>query len=296
MPTRDVLLALIVVLIWGFNVVVIKAGVGQIPPFLLTTLRFILVSVMIVPFYRLKRQWLPQVLVLSFTFGTVHFGLLFAGMALMDGSTVGVLLQLGVPFATVLAAVVLKEHVGPWRIAGLSTAFLGAAVLAGEPSMPSFVPFVLIVASAMGWAVSNLLVKRVPDIPPLALTGYIALFAIPQAALASVLFEADHLAILQVADWRGWFAVAYTAIGSSIIAYALWYALLHRHPMPVVVPFGLLTPVVAVSASVLILGEDLSWQKVVGGILTVGGVGVILWRQSRRKRAEPLLAEPPGVS
>lgn len=296
MPTRDIALALTVVLIWGFNVVVIKSGLGQLPPFLLTTLRFALVAVLIVPFFHLKRERLPQVLVLSFTFGTLHFAMLFAGMEGMDGSTAGVLIQLGVPLATLLAAIFLKEHVGPWRIAGLATAFVGAGVLAGEPSLPDVTPFLLIVTSAFGWALSNLLVKKVPDVHPLTLTGWIALFAIPQAAFASWLFEADHMAVLAQADWRGWFAVAYTAIASSIVAYAIWYALLHRHPMPVVVPFGLLTPLVAVTASVLILDEVLNWQKVVGGVLTVGGVGVILWRQGLRKRPEPPVSEPPGVS
>ena len=41
MPPRDIALALGVVLIWGLNFVAIKWGVDEIPPFLLTALRYL---------------------------------------------------------------------------------------------------------------------------------------------------------------------------------------------------------------------------------------------------------------
>lgn len=44
MRFTDLLLALCVVIIWGVNFVVIKVGLEGIPPFLLATLRFMLVA------------------------------------------------------------------------------------------------------------------------------------------------------------------------------------------------------------------------------------------------------------
>jgi drug/metabolite transporter (DMT)-like permease len=40
----DLRLALVVVMVWGMSFVVIKAGVGQVPPLLLGALRFLLAA------------------------------------------------------------------------------------------------------------------------------------------------------------------------------------------------------------------------------------------------------------
>ena len=50
MPLRDLLLGLFVIAIWALNIIVIKVGVAELPPLLLTTLRFTLVAVLLVPF------------------------------------------------------------------------------------------------------------------------------------------------------------------------------------------------------------------------------------------------------
>ncbi len=284
MPVRHLALALLVVCIWGLNFVMVKIGVTEIPPLMMTALRFVFTAALVVPFTRMTRQALPWILLLSFTLGTMHFTLLFAGMNGVDGATGAILLQLGVPFSTILASVFLRDHLGAWRILGLVMAFGGAAVLAGEPTLPALHSFILLVVSAFSWAVSNLLIKRAHSITPLAMAGWIALFAAPQAMLASALFEQDHLATLLQISWLGWGCLAYVVIGSSIIAYSVWYHLLSIHPVSQVVPFNLLAPLLGVLAAVVLLGEVLTWQKLVGGALTIGGVAVIIYRQSRAHR------------
>jgi O-acetylserine/cysteine efflux transporter len=54
-----------------------------------------------------------------------------------------------------------------------------------------------------------------------------------------------------------------------------------RHPVSAVVPFNMLIPLVGISAGLIILGEPLTWQKAVGGLLTLVGVGVIQWRLTK---------------
>lgn len=282
MPMRDLLLAFLVIAIWGLNYVVVKLGVGEFPPFMLTVLRFGLVAVLVVPFYRLPRAEAKWILLLSVTFGTLHFAMLFKGIQGVDGATGAILAQLGVPFSTLLAAVFLKDRLGPWRIAGLTLAFGGAVVLAGEPQLPALTPFFLILEAAFAWALSNMIIHRVKGMKPLAVTGWVCLLSVPQVALWSFLFEDGHWQAIEQATWVGWGALLYVSLGSSLIAYSLWYYLLGKHPVNSVVPLTLLAPVIGVIAAVLILGEVLTWQKLVGGCLTVLGVGVIIYRNSRR--------------
>ncbi|MFG6666015.1 DMT family transporter [Halomonas sp. HNIBRBA4712] len=285
MPLRDLLLGLLVVAIWALNIIVIKVGVIELPPLLMTTLRFILVALLLVPFHPVPRAQLPFLLLLSFTFGTLHFALLFIGLGQSEAGTGALLVQMGTPFATILAVIFLKEKLGPKRLVGLLLSFAGVVVLAGGPTLPAPLPLGILLLSAFGWAVSQLLIKRGPPIAPLALAGWIALLAIPQVALGSWLFESGQWQAIRAAGLAGWGAVFYTAVMSSIVAYGIWYALLRRHPVNKVVPMTLLVPVLAVGLGALLMGDSLGVHKLAGGGLVVAGVGLILLRFGKRRPA-----------
>ncbi|WP_353979953.1 EamA family transporter [Salinicola endophyticus] len=275
MPLKDLSIGLGVIAIWALNIIVIKLGVAEMPPLLVMVLRFMLVAALVVPFTRITRAQLRWVLLLSITFGGLHFPLLFVGLEHAEAGTGALLVQMGTPFATLLAALFLREKLGPRRIAGLVLAFGGVVVLAGGPSLPPPLSTALLLASALAWAVSTLIIKLAPPIPPLTLTGWIALFATPLVALGSALFESGQWQAIQHAGWAGWGAVVYTAVMSSIAAYGLWYRLLQKHPVNRVVPLTLLMPVFAVALGVWLLDDPLGMHKVVGGLLVIAGLAVI---------------------
>lgn len=284
MPLRDLLLGLFVIAIWALNIIVIKVGVEELPPLLITTIRFMLVAALLVPFYPVARAQLPFLLLLSVTFGSLHFALLFIGLEHAEAGTGALLVQMGTPFATLLAVVFLKERLGPKRIVGLLLSFAGIAVIAEGPTLPSPLPLTILLLSALGWAVSQLLIKRGPPIAPLALAGWVALFAVPQVALGSWLFESGQWQAIKQASWVGWGAIIYTAVMSSIVAYGIWYALLRRHPINRVIPMTLLTPVFAVGLGALLMGDSLGIHKLIGGGLVVSGIALIVIKFRRAPR------------
>lgn len=283
MPLRDFVLALAVVAIWALNIIVIKVGVAEIPPLMLITLRFSLVAALLVPFYPVARHQLPFLLLLSVTFGTLHFALLFIGLGQAEAGTGAILVQMGTPFATLLAVVFFKETLGVKRLAGLLLSFAGVIVLAGGPTLPAPLPTAILLTGALAWASSQLLIKRGPAISPMALAGWVALFATPQVALGSWWFEQGQWQALMSASWLAWGAVFYTAVMSSIVAYGIWYGLLRRHPVSRVVPMMLLVPVLAVILGVLLLGDSLGPHKLIGGGLVVAGIGLIVIQRGVRR-------------
>ncbi|WP_346796184.1 EamA family transporter [Halomonas sp. Bachu 37] len=293
MPIRDLLLGLFVVAIWALNIIVIKVGVAELPPLFMTTLRFMLVAALIVPFHPVARHQLLFLALLSLTFGTLHFAFLFIGLEQAEAGTGALLVQMGTPFATLLAVVFLKEKLGAKRLSGLLLAFAGVIVLAGGPTLPAPLPLAILLCSALGWAVSQLLIKQGPNIAPLALAGWVALFAVPQVALGSWLFESDQWSALRQAGWAGWGAVFYTAVMSSIVAYSIWYGLLRRHPVNRVVPMTLLVPVLAVVLGVLLMGDSLGIHKLAGGGLVVAGIALIVIKFGRSPRAPAATRNPP---
>ncbi|WP_110667205.1 DMT family transporter [Salinicola halophilus] len=275
MPPKDLAIGLGIIVIWAFNIIVIKLGVADLPPLLVTLLRFALVALLVVPFTRITRVQLPWILLLAVTFGGLHFPLLFLGLAHAEAGTGALLVQMGTPFATILAALFLGERLSPRRITGLALAFGGVVILAGGPTLPPPASTALLLASAFFWAVSTLLIKFAPPIAPLTMTGWIALFAIPLVGLGSALFESGQWAAIRHAGWAGWGAVFYTAVMSSIAAYGLWYRLLQKHPVSRVVPLTLLMPVFAVLLGVWLLDDSLGIHKVLGGLTVIVGLAVI---------------------
>lgn len=71
---RDILILLLVVNGWAFNVIAMKLDLMELPPLFMLTLRFALVAEILLPFHRLTRRQLPGILLLAFSFGFVHFG------------------------------------------------------------------------------------------------------------------------------------------------------------------------------------------------------------------------------
>jgi O-acetylserine/cysteine efflux transporter len=277
MPTRDILLALTVALLWGFNFVVMKVGVGEIPPLLLAALRFFLAAVPFVFFF--PRPDVPWRLIIAFglLFGVVKFGLLFWALrAGMPAGLSAVVLQTQVLFTVMLAAVLLGEGVTRWQVAGLALALLGLAVIGAEWANAAFVPFMMVVLAALAWAAANIITKRAAAANGLAFSAWTALVAAGPLIVLSLLIEGPAAISAAFANmsWRGIGAVLYLAYPVSLIGGAIWNGLLNRHNAAHVVPFVLLVPLIGMILGWLLLDETVSRQVAVGGLLVLLGLAV----------------------
>ncbi|WP_019105668.1 DMT family transporter [Pantoea ananatis] len=291
MAVRHFFMVLMVVSIWAFNNVAVKWGLVELPPLFLTWMRFAVVAIVLVPFCRINRQQFPWLLLLAFTFGFMHFSLLFVGMRFTDAGTGAIVVQLGTPIAMLLAMVVLKEKLRLIQLIGIMISLSGVVVLSGSPTIPAWWVLCILLCSATGWAISNLIVKKSPPIKPLTLTGWIAFLALPIVGAASLMLESHQLYALQHAGWRGWVAILYSAIASSVVAYTLWYALLKKYNVNLIMPYSLLTPVLAVLMGIVVLGDSLNSFKIIGASLVILGttIAVINLRNLRMHARFPRL-------
>ena len=160
MSRRDSVAATIVAVLWGLNLIAGKIGVGIVPPLLFSGIRFVLVAALIVPFFPVDRRHWPDLFILSVCFGTCHFGLSFVGLSGVDAATAAITLQLGVPFSILISWLVFHENFGWRRCIGLGMAFLGVALLAGEPRHASPYSFFFLVLGTTFWAWSNVTMLR----------------------------------------------------------------------------------------------------------------------------------------
>ena len=287
MAPRHAAVALAVAAVWGFNFIATKAALGQIPPLLLTALRFAIVAAVLVPFAPRPERLLP-VFVVSVCLGVVHFALMFWAMALTTRiAPIAVAVQLSVPFGALLAALLLDDRLGRRRLLGMALALAGVVLMTFDPVVLAELDALgLAVASAFLWALGSVLAKRLRVADAFTLNAYMALLATPQLLALSLLFERDHMAVLAGADLAVWGAVLYMALAVTVFGYGVWFSLLRRYPVNLVMPFQLTVPPFAALFSMLALGEVLTWQVAVGGLLTIVGVGVVLMRRPELGRAQ----------
>lgn len=276
MTALQIVCAVAVPLLWGYQFVVIKVGVTEFPPLFFLGLRFLAIALLLVPFVkRPTRQQLGPIAAISLFLGGLNFGLFYVGLGLGSGSLSAVAYQLATPFTVLLAWPLLAERPSLTTSAGVAIAFVGVVVLAVGPGLSAnALPLGLVVAAAFAFAVSNVLTKRHGPFDPLMLMGWSSLLTVPQVLLMSLLLEHGQWASLVTADERGWLALAYTIFIGGIAGFGLWFWLIGRCSMARVAPFGLLLPVFALMSSVLFLGEPMTPKLLVGALIAISGVAI----------------------
>lgn len=267
----------------GSNWVGTKVSVDYFPPFFVVAMRFAFLFVLFLPFLRVVRGQMWTVFAVAITLGVMQFGFMFLSLSLStDVSTLAIVNQVYVPISTILAVVVLREHVGWRRWTAIGIAFLGVLVMGFDPQSLNQLPAIgVVMLSALSLSLSSLFMRKLNGVPVWQLQAWIMVFAGPSMLLLSLLFEDGQWTALRTAPWQGWTAYFYGIVAGSLAFHAGWYYLLRRYPVSLVSPIMLMQPLVGVLSGVVVYGDVLSWQLVIGGLLTMAGVAIIVFRSGR---------------
>jgi len=276
MPFRDVLLALVVVLVWGANFVVIKWGVAVFPPLLLTAMRYCCAVLPAIFFVKPPKTTARIVVVYGLAIGFAQFGLLFMAIKLgMPAGLASLVLQLQAFFTMAMAVMLLGERISPIQLVGAAIALLGIAAIGMEHlELTALLPLGMSIAAAFFWGVGNVVTKRAGQVDMLSFVVWSSLVPpLPLFAL-SLLFEgpANIGAALSNITPFGLGIIAFNGWAATLIGYGLWSVLMKRHKASAVAPFSLLVPVLGIAFGVMILGEHLSAVEVMGSILVFIGL------------------------
>lgn len=289
--------ALVVIVIWGLNFVVMKWGLATLSPLLLCALRFVAASVPLLLFVRPPRSvgW-GLLAAYGLVQGVGQFGLLFTGMKLgMPAGMASVVLQTQAFITMLLAALLMGEQPQRWQWLGLGIAIgglglIGAAHGDGAAGM-TLLGFVFTVGAAAMWAASNLLTRvaaRQGPYEPVSFIVWTSVFPVlPLALLALWVDGAESVQHqLQGIGWRELGAVAYLAVLSTLLGYGLWTRLLQRYAASTVAPLSLLVPVIGLLSAMLLLGERPTAVQWLGTAAVLLGMAINqfggLWARRRR--------------
>ena len=279
MKPLDTLSAISVAIIWGMGFVIAKAAMEHFSPILLMALRFTLTALCMIWFFRPDPKLFNKLFWIAFVSAAIQYSLTFTGVSGIDASTAALLIQLEVPFAILLAAVVLGDKLTIRQGVGVSLAFCGAILIVGEPKLANNMRYVLmVIGGGFAWSLGQIMIKMMGVSGGFSLISSVAVFAAPQLFIASYLLEDNQIDQIITASPAAWAAVVYLSLVMTALGYAMWYRLLGLYDVNMVMPFLLLLPVASVVGGYLFLDEILTTKIAIGGLLALAGVAIITLR------------------
>jgi len=286
MRIRDMGLAVLTSVIWGFSYVTYRFGLESFSPAQLAVVRFLFACLPVFFVPRPKVGWPIIVLIGLILFAGQFLLLMLAYARGMPAGLGSVTQQTQAVFTVALAAIFMRELPTVRDGAGMAVAFAGLGLIAltvGGDLEPAALAFA--VAAATCWAVGNLLLKRTGNAPAFALMVWASLVA-PWPVLAfsyAVDPQPSLIGAITHASWLSLAVAFYLGVPSTLVGYGLWGYLLQRYPAATVAPFSLLVPATGIIASALILGEQFGPPRLAGMALILIGLAVIVWPAKTRR-------------
>jgi O-acetylserine/cysteine efflux transporter len=285
MRPLHVFLGILTTAIWGFNFVVLKVALVDIPPLLLTALRFMFACLPVLFLPKPKAMKTKHLVTVGLTAFLGQYIFLFVAMKLgMPAGLSSVTLQLQVFLTILLSIALLGERPKQQHVLGGALALVGLATIASTVGSGSTIPAIamlFIVLAAATWAFGNFTIKLAgSDAGFGTLNGvaWVSLVPILPALALSLVFEGSE-------QWlHSWHtvrpislaALAYTVVLSTWAGFMIWGRLLTTYSSSVAAPFALLVPVFGGLSAYLVLGETLTPLRLAGSLTIFAGLAIIL--------------------
>jgi O-acetylserine/cysteine efflux transporter len=279
MKPADIFLAVLVAVIWGLGFVASRLALDELPPTLMTTLRFAIAAVPCLFVRKPDVSW-PLLIAISVTLFLGQF--LAQAFGIAHGVPVGlasVIVQSQALFTVAFAVIAFGEVPTRMQVIGIGVAAIGLLMICGTVGYDFSVgAFAVLMISPVVFAIGNLLLRRARDVPMFDLFAWLCLVAAVPLALLTLITDGPQPAWHALLNMSPTGVVSILAIGavSTSIAYWLWGRLLRDHTAAQVVPFALLVPFVGAAASSAMFGERFGPLRLAGMVTVVCGIAIML--------------------
>lgn len=280
---RDIGVAVVMNLLWGFNIIAVKMAVDSIEPMTAALLRQTIVLIVCGSWLRIVPGRMKELVTLGVMTGALFFVVINLSLKVATNvSALAIAGQLGVPFSMLLAVVVLKEKIHAYRIAGVALSLAGVGILVFDPRVASELPGILLTAlGSFIWACSSLVQRNLRGVPVLTMYAWIGFVGTILLLPIALLLEPQGVANIPQIPLKSFGWVAFSAIGSTVIGHGSMSWLLQRHPISAVTPLTLAAPVVSVIAASLFFRTPLTPLMILGGVVALTGVSIVTLRSAR---------------
>jgi drug/metabolite transporter (DMT)-like permease len=298
---------------WGASFVAARfllhpgfAALVALSPLLLAAVRLCIASLFfLVPLVGaiVRRQVSPRELLLMFLLGQLAFSLYFwmqySGVQQTSASVSSILVVGLIPaFTALLAPVFGKERLMLSLFVALLLGFAGVALIVLQQPFTITLQsgFLLgtlcLLGNTLAFALYSHLSKRyLRVISPVVLTGGTMFSGALGLILLTLLDPARNrwqdIVLLSPVQWL---ALLFLALVCSVLASFAYNVALSTLEASRVAVFIYFEPVVAVLLGVILLGEQLTWQMLLGSVAIAGSIVLVNWLK-RTKQGEHIRAE-----
>ncbi|TVR74437.1 MAG: DMT family transporter [Spirochaetaceae bacterium] len=290
-------------ILWGGALVAGRIVTVGLPPFTITWVRFLLVTLLLVPALRIREGRLPRptrsdllIIVALALSGVVVFNfLLFSGLRTVTAVRSAVIIALAPAVVALLLRVLLGERTGLRGSLGIGVAFLGAAVTIteGRPAQAVAggiaVGDLLLLGAVLAWAVYTITARyAMRRLSALAVLTYAS--AIGTLLLTPVVIGEGALGAVLRQSPVAWIAMLYLSFGAAGFAYLWYYEGIHQVGPSGAAIFLNLEPAAALVLGALLLREALTPAVLAGAVLVLLGMYLVNTRRGRvsgRRRGTP---------
>lgn len=295
LDAKTALLLTLPPLLWAGNAVVGRLTVGHVPPLMLNFLRWVLAALILLPLGWVALRE-PRAILQRWKY-LLLLGLLGVGsynalqyLALVTTTPINVtLIAASSPvWMMAVGALLHGEHPTGRQLAGAAMSLAGVllVIARGDPAALARVQFVTgdlyVLVAIIAWAFYSWLLARPPASmqgearPPWDWAAFLLVQTLFGLLVAGGAAGAEAAVTGARVQWNGWVlaALAFIAIGPSVIAYRCWGLGVVQAGPSLAAFFGNLTPVFAAVMSAALLGEAPRWFHAVAFALIVGGIVV----------------------
>ncbi len=270
-----------VYVIWGSTYLGIELAGETIPPLFAVAVRFIAAALLLGALTFWRRG--PS----AFAMTLPEIGTAVLAGALLPGANailfvaeqhvatgLSALIIGSVPLWIVLLRTTTGDRPSRDSLAAVLVGFAGLALLVRPSGGTSLAYLLLVVASAVMWALGSFLTTRLPmprDSFAATAVEMLAggLILLPVGLLAT----SPHFSQFSARSIGGWI---YLVTFGSVVGYTAYVWLLDNAPLGTVATYAYVNPVVAIALGVAVLHESLSWTVGAGALLVLACVAVVV--------------------
>lgn len=303
MRPTTIIKALLTVIFWGASFVATKVALQDVQPIVVIVLRFMIGVVILFAALRhrrlrlsiARRDW-PILIWLGFNGIWLHQMLQSTGLATGASATnTSWYVTITPIFAALLAALFLKESIGPIKILGIGLATIGVLLVVSKGDLvavlahglPVTTGDYLALASSPNWAIFSVISKSVLKrySPTVMMTIVIT---VGWLMLLPFFVAANGFAQIGQLTPAGWAGVLFLGIACSGLAYIFWYDALHEADASRVASFLYIEPIITIIVASIVLSEQIVLATLLGGAIILFGV----WLVARPTRQSPVVDVP----
>ena len=288
MNRKHIIPLLCTFLCWGSVYVASKIAMNHIPPVTLLFMRYLSATPALFLLLKVsgrlrpvKKEHLPTILTIGFTGYSFSFCLQMLGINRLTGSVSSLLGAMNPIFIPILAAIFLREKLTLSKVLCVAVSMTGVVIIVGTGGSVDLLGAAFVLSSVLLWSGTSIIIRRLAgQYDPMQVTMMSMIVALPFVGIWSAIELQSSACVLTLPSVL---AALHMGLIGTAVGHSLWNYSLSKMDASFCSMFYPLQPLTASALGVLILGEKITPNFIIGGVIIC--CGIVAAVVSGKKRA-----------